>query len=378
MKTLFFYGTLRHVPLLECVMGRVVKKMDVAEAVLPGHKVMDAVDGPFPVLMVDPRSDAIGLVVRGLSKQDRDRLDFYEAGFDYDLQRLTLESGEAADVYVPARKGLKTDGPWDLAEWQRDWGAMSVAAAHEVMGSFGRVKPQEIARRFPRIRARAWSRVLAQAGRHGAGTLNGKVEIVTRTRAYSDFFAMDDLTLRHETFDGGMSGLLKRAVFVSSDASVVLPYDPVRDRVLLVEQFRLGPIGRFDPVTWQLEPVAGLIDPGEQPETAARREALEEAGIEFSHLEPVGQCYASPGSATEFSHLFVGICELPGHVTGIKGAQEEGEDIRSHLLTFDDLMQMAEAHQTANAPLTLLVYWLAYHRDRLRGSHAASGVPVSG
>ncbi|WP_299147784.1 NUDIX domain-containing protein [uncultured Tateyamaria sp.] len=365
MKSIFFYGTLRHVPLLECVMGRVAGDLDIKPDVLPGHRIMAAVDGPYPLLSVDPDSDATGVLVRGLTADDIARLDYYEAGFAYDLQRLTLQSGAAADVYVPLHH-MASDGPWDIVGWQQDWAEMSVAAAEEVMGSFGHVSAQEIARRFPRIRARAWSRVLAQSGHHSPDTLRGKVEIVERTRAYSDFFALDEIRMRHETFDGVMSPVLTRAVFVAFDAALVLPYDPVRDRVLLVEQVRLGPIGRHDPACWQLEPIAGMVDPGEQPPQAARREAAEEAGLVLDHMETVGAGYASPGSATDFFHTFVGICDLPDDVAGIGGAEAEGENIRSHLVSFDTLMGMAETGQIGNVPLTMLIYWLAHHRNRLR------------
>ncbi|MEP4246305.1 NUDIX domain-containing protein [Tateyamaria sp.] len=368
MKNLFFYGTLRHRALLETVIGRAGDGLDVARAVLPDHAVLAARDGPFPVLIRDPASRAEGIVVRGLTDQDIARFDFYEAGFDYDLQRLTLESGEVAEVYVPAPDAWATDGPWDLDAWVRDWAGMSVAAAHEVMDGFGTLTPKEISDRFARIRTRAWSNVLAQNSRHGAGVLRGKVEIINRKRAHTNFFGLDEISLRHETFDGAMSDPVQRAVFISSDATIVLPYDPVRDRVLLVEQIRLGPIGRGDPVVWQMEPVAGLIDPGETPEAAAHREAQEEAALTFSSLEAVGECYASPGAATDFFHLFVGLCDLPDTAHRIGGEADEGENIRSHILSFDELLTLAEDRRTANAPLTLLTYWLAHHRARLRVS----------
>lgn len=369
VNALFFYGTLRHLPLLECVMGRAADSLDFVQAVLPGHAVLAAQDGPFPVLVAQPDAQAPGIVVRGLSDADIARLNFFEAGFEYDLQNLVLASGEIAQVYVPAPQVWRTQGVWDLDDWAHEWAEMSVAAAHEVMDGFGTLTPDDIADRFPRIRARAWSQVLAKNSRHGAGVLRGRVEIIKRTRAHTNFFALDDITLRHETFDGDLSPPLERAVFVSSDAAIVLPYDPVRDRVLLVEQIRLGPIGRHDPVVWQMEPIAGLIDPGESAEQAARREALEEASLTFERLESVGECYASPGASTDFFHIFVGLCDLPDTAIGIGGAEGEGENIRSHILSFDDLMTMAEERRTANAPLTLLTYWLACHRARLRVSH---------
>ena len=370
MKTLFFYGTLRHVPLLECVLGRAANDLDYVETVLPDYTVLAAQDGPFPVLVAASGKEVQGLEVRGLTGPDISRLNYYEAGFDYDVEELTLANGSRADVYMPTPDVRATDTQWDIDAWAQQWAAMSVAAAEEVMDGFGTLSPEVIAARFPQIRKRAWSRVLAQSGRGGTGVLNGRIDVMKRWRAYTGFFGFDELRLRHETFEGAMSDVLDRSVFVSSDAALVLPFDPVRDRVLLVEQVRMGPIGRHDPVAWQLEPVAGLIDPGETPGDTARREAREEAGLEFHHLEAVGDYYASPGATTEYFHMFVGLCDLPSTQARIGGEADEGENIRTHVMPFDALLDMADDGRTGNVPLTMLTYWLARHRDRLR-AHAS-------
>lgn len=370
MKTLFFYGTMRHLPLLRRVLGRDCADLDCADAVLPDHAAFAAKDGPFPVLIKAEGRAAPGLKVRGLTGPDIARLSYYEAGFDYDVQTLALADGSLADVYMPTPDVRATQMVWAFDDWVNTWAAMSMAAADEVMEGFGTLSPEEIASRFPQIRKRAWSRVLAQSGRHGAGVLRGRIAWEARRRAHTRFFGFDEFKLRHETFDGAMSDVIDRSVFVSSDAALVLPYDPVRDRVLLVEQVRMGPIGRHDPVVWHMEPVAGLVDPGEQPADTARREAFEEAGLEFRSLEEVSEGYASPGATTEFFHLFVGLCDLPDANPRIGGAAEEGEDIRAHVMAFDTLLDMAEDRRTGNVPLTLLTYWLARHRARLR-AHAA-------
>mmetsp|Transcript_28837 Transcript_28837/g.54845 ORF Transcript_28837/g.54845 Transcript_28837/m.54845 type:complete len:371 (-) Transcript_28837:2864-3976(-) len=367
MKNLFFYGTLRHIPLLEIVLGRAAAALDISEDSLPDHAVMAVAEGPFPMIAEAAGHAADGIVLHSLSEDDIARLNYYEGGFDYDLRQVTLTSGETVEVYFPAPGAWTEDGPWDLDGWVSKWGAANDLAAREIMEGFGRIAIADVALWHDRIRARAWSAHNAQTiGRHGAGTLHGKVEVLSRARPYSKFFALDDIVFRHETFAGTMTEPLQRAVFVSSDASIVLPYDPVRDRVLLVEQVRLGPLGRQDPTLWQFEPVAGLIDPGETPTQTAHREAWEEAGLRFTALEAVGECYASPGAATDFFFLFVGLCDLPDDVAGVGGQAEEGENIRSHVMSFAQLMAMAEARETANAPLTLLTYWLAHHRTRLR------------
>lgn len=112
------------------------------------------------------------------------------------------------------------------------------------------------------------------------------VEIIEREQCFSGFYRLDRLQLRHRLFSGGMGRQLERELFVRHDAVCVLPYDPRRDEVVLIEQFRVGAIGKVDN-PWLIELVAGLIDKNEQPEEVARREAIEEAGLEVGELWPV-------------------------------------------------------------------------------------------
>ena len=366
MTALFFYGSLRHVPLLEIVLGRSADRIDMQPARLEGHRVFAAAEGPFPILIPHRGGVAEGLLVQGLTAEDIARLDFYEAGFDFDLRGVTLSDGQGALVYFPADGRWTPAHPWSLAEWEDRYAALSTRAAVEVMSHLGRKTPAEIAGMFGMIRSRAAATLNAGRSRHGAGTLEGRVDIRRRERVYANYFALDEFDLSHEKFDGTMSDVVERAVFVATDAALVLPYDPVRDRVLLVEQMRMGPLGRGDRAVWQLAPIAGRVDGGETPEQAARREAAEEAGLTLQTLEPVAEVYASPGDSTEFFYIYVGIADLPDRAAGTGGLDEEHEDIRSHLMSFDDLLALCDARAAANAPLALAGYWLARHRERLR------------
>jgi 8-oxo-dGTP pyrophosphatase MutT (NUDIX family) len=92
----------------------------------------------------------------------------------------------------------------------------------------------------------------------------------------------------------------------------MLPYDPQRDEVVLIEQFRVGALGKTDN-PWLIELVAGLIDKEEQPEEVAHREAQEEAGLVIGALWPMTKYFPSPGGSNEFVHLYLGRCEtVPG------------------------------------------------------------------
>jgi nudix-type nucleoside diphosphatase (YffH/AdpP family) len=240
------------------------------------------------------------------------------------------------------------------------------------MSYFGHLTSADVARRLPVIRARAQAQLFA---RHTTPhpldpSTTEDVRVLDRRRPYSEFFSSEEVDLKHRRFDGEMSGEMTRAVFVGCDAVIVLPYDPIRDRVLLVEQFRAGPFVRGDQNPWSLEPIAGRIEGGQTPTAAAHREALEEANLTFTHLEAVSGAYPSPSCMSEYYHLFTGLCDLPDDITGLAGLEQEHEDIKSHVLQFDDLMYHVQAGCMTNAPLILLTYWLAYHRNRLRARMA--------
>jgi nudix-type nucleoside diphosphatase (YffH/AdpP family) len=321
---------------------------------------------PFPMLVAQAKHSARGIVVSGLTSSNIARLDFYEGGFEYDLVDVVLRDGTAAQVYLCDPERWQSDGAWDFPAWQVQWGAMSCHAAREVMGHFGGLSRDEVAAIFPQIRARAWANVLGTRHNAGQDVFAGSVEVAQHRRAYTGYFAVDEVDLRIEQFDGKMSPLLARSYFIGGDAALVLPYDLVRDRVMLVEQFRMGPFGRKDPEVWHLEPIAGRIDPGETPEQTALREAHEEADLRLDHLEVVAKGYPSPGDSTGYFHIFVGLADLPDEAAGIGGLDSEAENIRSRLISFDDFLAMAERQALANTPIALLAYWLAHHRSRLR------------
>jgi ADP-ribose pyrophosphatase len=243
----------------------------------------------------------------------------------------------------------------------------SEALAGLVMECFGQIAPARLRHRLEALRVAAASRVrAAEAAPRSFRQGTGEVTLLARRQAHAGFFATEALDLRHRRFDGSMGPEITREVFVSGDAVTVLPYDPMRDRVLLVEQFRTGPYGRGDPLPWQLEAIAGRIDPGETPEAAARREAVEEAGLELGRLEKVAEYYPTPGAMTEYLYSYVALCDLPDGVAGIFGAADEAEDIKGHLIGFDALIAAVLAGEVANAPLILTALWLERERSRLR------------
>jgi nudix-type nucleoside diphosphatase (YffH/AdpP family) len=247
-------------------------------------------------------------------------------------------------------------------------GPEAEALAELVMQAHGAFSAAEVRRRLGSLRVLAASRVRAMThapSRLRVGT--GDFAVTERRQPHAGFLALEVLTLSHARFDGTTSPPIIREVMLSGDAVTVLPYDPVRDRVLLIEQMRVGPLGRGDPLPWQLEAIAGRIDPGETPEDAARREAVEEAGLNLGKLHKVAEYYPTPGVMAEYLYSFVALCDLPDDVAGVFGAADEAEDIRGLVLSLDALLEAMSDGEITNAPLLLTALWLQRERDRLRG-----------
>ena len=187
-----------------------------------------------------------------------------------------------------------------------------------------------------------------------------------KRQAYRGFFSVEEHKLSYKKFDGSQSEVVTRSALVSSEAVIVLPYDPANDRVLLVEQFRTGPYVKGDENPWVLEPIAGLIDVGETPLEAGLREAKEEAHLDIKHMELVARSYPSPGISTEFFHQYIGIVPLPESTDVIAGLKTESEDIRSHIFAYEQFSKMISTGSIKVGPAILLGLWLSNNRERLR------------
>lgn len=197
-----------------------------------------------------------------------------------------------------------------------------------------------------------------------------RVEILDRSVVFDGHFQMVRYRLRHWQFGGGLGRLLVREVFARGHAVAVLPYDPVRDEVVLVEQFRAGAL-EADCDPWLLETVAGIIEDGESAEVVARREAREEAGLEVLDLAPVCSCFMSPGGSSEIVHVFIGRAETAG-AAGIFGLPDEGEDIKVHVLPFAKAQALLDQGQLRVAHTVLALQWLARHHEVLRSRWRAA------
>ncbi|HMB77487.1 MAG TPA: NUDIX domain-containing protein [Kiloniellaceae bacterium] len=193
---------------------------------------------------------------------------------------------------------------------------------------------------------------------------DARIELLALDRAYEGFFRIDRYRLKHRRFDGGWTPELDREIFERGQAVALLPYDPRRDEVVLIEQFRVGAYAAgVDP--WLLEIVAGIIEPGETPERVARRETEEEAGLTVGRVEQLAEVFVSPGGATERVTIFCGEVDSSG-AGGLHGLPSEGEDIRVLVRAFSEIPAALAAGAFTNAPVLIALQWLAANRDRLR------------
>lgn len=190
------------------------------------------------------------------------------------------------------------------------------------------------------------------------------VELIEKTTPYVGYFRIDVYRLRHKRFGGGWTEVMSRELFERGHATVVLPYDPLRNAVVLIEQFRIGAYAAgFAP--WLIEPVAGMVEPGESPEQVARREALEEAGCEIAEFEPIGTVLSTPGGCSEVLHLYCGRVDSAG-VGGIHGLEHEHEDTRAFVEPADTALTRLATGEYNNASTVMTLQWLALNRERLR------------
>ena len=355
---------LRWAPLREKVAGRFIRAYP---ATLPFHDTMKAPNQTVPAL---GPGDGIAVDIIQPDAESLARIDFYARVQGYEPGPAYLADGVEVVLYAPVDPVVNRPS-WSLDTWRKRHGDLALVAAFEIMDYAGE-PPEAVAARMPGIERRAQARLRPLGGDDRRDT----VKVARRERRFGGFYSLEAYELSHPGTGGGPVRDIRREVFLGFDASIILPWDPARARVLLVEQFRIAPFARGDADPWSLEPVAGHIDVGESAEDAARREMREEAGITPRELVRAGRAYPSPGSSTELHHHFVAICDLPDGTGGPSGVEAEGEDVLAHLVSEERLIDDARAGRITNAPLALMALWLAAEagglRARLAGGEGAS------
>ena len=191
-----------------------------------------------------------------------------------------------------------------------------------------------------------------------------KWSVINKTLLAKGFLKLEAFELKHELFDGGESQLLVRELLDRGQAAAVLPYDPVRDELVLIEQFRIGALDEANG-PWVIEIIAGLQEPGEPADELVHREAEEEAGCVITDLIPVHYYYSSPGSSNEKIQIYFARTETEG-LGGIHGIDEEGEDIRVHVVSSETAFEWLDNGRIDSALPIIALQWFRLNRDSVR------------
>ncbi|EPU5979649.1 ADP-ribose diphosphatase [Vibrio vulnificus] len=189
------------------------------------------------------------------------------------------------------------------------------------------------------------------------------VEVLSKEPLFQGFFKMIKYRFRHKLFAGGWSNVIEREMFERGHAAAMLPYDPIRDEVVLIEQIRVGALEHQHP--WQLEIVAGMIDRDESADDVVRREAQEEAGLEVGQLVSVVSYYPSAGGCSEKLDVFIGEVDA-SKAHGIHGLDYEDEDIRVHVMTREQAYDLVKRGKIENGASIIALQWLELNHLQLK------------
>ena len=197
------------------------------------------------------------------------------------------------------------------------------------------------------------------------------VTIESEQRVWSGRFPLDVIRFRQRRFDGVPSGIRTWELWRRGRAAALLPYDPVADAIVLIEQFRFPALAAgVDPVMVELP--AGLCEDGEAPAATIVREMQEEMHMQADRLERIGSFLLSPGGCDELVELYVGRVTAPpadaDGIVGHAGEPSEDEDIRVRVWSADAAIEAALVGRLTNIVTSVALLWFAARRDTLKRS----------
>ena len=185
--------------------------------------------------------------------------------------------------------------------------------------------------------------------------MNSNFKVTNKKNLYDGFFKMNEISLKYKKYDGSWSNEIKRELFGGAQVSAVLPFDPIKKKIVLIQQFRPGTISK-NTNNYLNEIVAGIIDPGESPEIAAKRECLEETGYKIKKLTPIQGYFPAPGSSESFYHLFLGEVDSKNEKK-IMGLDNENEDILVESFKVKQVKKMMQEGKFVNGLTLIAIQW---------------------
>jgi len=199
-------------------------------------------------------------------------------------------------------------------------------------------------------------------------------KIIEKKCLHRGHLTVDEVILKHRLFRGGITKPISREVVQRAAAVGVLPYDPIRDEVVLIRQFRVGAMAaQHDP--WLVETVAGLIEENETPEDVAHRESIEEAGCKIGELHHICDFFSSPGMLSEVVHMYCGITDTT-NAGGFHRLENEDEDIEAMVVPWSQLCADIDAQKCFDPKIMVAVLWLTPRRLDLRKRFTGQPTPL--
>ncbi len=171
-----------------------------------------------------------------------------------------------------------------------------------------------------------------------------------------DFFKVEEAQVSYQQRDGTMSPPVRRLDLKRGDAVSALVVNKARGTVILVRQFRYATLARD--AGWLTETVAGLIDTGETPEAAVRREILEEVGYDVERLETISRFYPTPGITSERIILYYAETKGDAPVSQGGGLADEHEDIEVIERPFAEVFAMLDRGEIVDGKTLIALMWL--------------------
>lgn len=191
------------------------------------------------------------------------------------------------------------------------------------------------------------------------------IKILRKTVMHKGFCHIDCYEMQQRCFDGGWTPVYTREFIAKPRAVAALPYDPKLDRVILIEQFRVGALAR-SVTPWLIEIVAGIMDHDqeESSEEVIRREIHEEIGLEAEALIQLYDYFTTPGCSTEKIKLFCAKVDST-KAPQFSGLKQEHEDIKVHVISTAEAFAAVRSGQINNGVSIVALQWLELNLDRI-------------
>jgi nudix-type nucleoside diphosphatase (YffH/AdpP family) len=190
------------------------------------------------------------------------------------------------------------------------------------------------------------------------------VDISAHRVVFDGVFRLEETTLRYRRFDGELSDEVRRLSLERGNSAAVLLLDTTTSEVVLVEQFK-WPTHRADG-GWIVETLSGVVDDGESPEEAARREALEETGYELTDLHLIARFYTSPGGSSEQVYLYYAEVDDAARRGAGGGVAGEAEDIRLRRYAVAEVGKAVDEGEIVDAKTIIAIDWIRRRRAEQR------------